>query len=272
IDEKIEYVDAGGSGVITKAKWIKKKITVVLKTVIVSEETNSDNDEFIKEQIKAFHNIGLVLSSKTDEEYKEKSSHIGYENVIKFYGVSRYRYHVTFNLHQHHTKNVVIKEDGDGVKAIITDFGLSKVLTRNSKSNQKIEGYTPFVDPMTFNHNATLYYKSDIYSLGVVLWEITSNEKPINESTVSYVKLYSNCWDGDPKLRPEINQVYESIHQKDIISGENGKIYHKVVIHHKVMIRQKVMIYHQEVVLLMQIPVFGQLSTEARKKIQQISD
>ncbi|CAG8844582.1 19669_t:CDS:2, partial [Racocetra persica] len=87
IDGKTEFVDAGGSGIITKAKWIKKNITVVLKTVAVAEETDSDNDEFIKE-IKAFHNIGLVLSSKTNEENKEKTSHIGYENVIKFYGVS----------------------------------------------------------------------------------------------------------------------------------------------------------------------------------------
>ncbi|CAG8818128.1 8566_t:CDS:2, partial [Racocetra persica] len=35
--------------------------------------------------------------------------------------------------------------------------------------------------------------------------------------------LYTNCWDGDPNLRPEINQVYESIYQEDIISGEKWK-------------------------------------------------
>ncbi|CAG8848728.1 31738_t:CDS:1, partial [Racocetra persica] len=145
-----------------------------------------------------------------------------------------------------HTKNVVIKEDGDGVRAIITDFGLSKVLPRNSKSDQKIGGCAPFIDPMILDCNATHDYKSDIYSLGVILWEITSNgrpplekfetdlriayqtvkgtrEKPINESTASYVKLYTDCWNGDPKLRPEINQVYESIHQEDIISGEEWK-------------------------------------------------
>ncbi|CAG8828642.1 22806_t:CDS:2, partial [Racocetra persica] len=88
IDEKIEFVDSGGSGIITKATWIKKNITVVLKTVAVAEETDSDNDEFIKEQIKAFHNIGLMLSNKINEENKEKTSLVGYENVIKFFGVS----------------------------------------------------------------------------------------------------------------------------------------------------------------------------------------
>ncbi|CAG8492016.1 10624_t:CDS:2 [Racocetra fulgida] len=222
ICEKMEFVDTGGSGVITKAKWIKKNITVVLKTVVVSEETNSDNDEFIKE-IKAFHNIGLVLSSITNEENEEKTSLkgeitslVGYENVIKFY---------------------------DDIRAIITDFGLAKVIPRNSKSNQKIVGCVPFVAPEILNCNATPDFKSDIYSLGVVLWEITSNgrppfdkcnnvllvslqiikgarETPINGSTNSYVKLYTDCWDGNPKLRPEIDEVYNLIQQEDIISGE----------------------------------------------------
>ncbi|KAF0465072.1 kinase-like protein [Gigaspora margarita] len=288
INEKTEFLETGGSGVITKAKWIEKNITVVLKTVVVSEETNSDNDEFIKE-IKAFHNIGLVHSNITNEENKEKESLVGYENVIKFFGVSsdeselylileyadlgNLRYYLSKNtinweqkvniarqitcglyfLHKNkilhrdlHTKNVVIQKDGNGVKAIITDFGLSKVLSRNSKSNQKITGCLPFVDPEILDHNAIPDYKSDIYGLGVILWEITSNgrppfgkcnsvlafsieiikgvrETPINGSTISYVKLYTDCWDGNPKLRPEIEQVYKLIQQEDIISGEIWK-------------------------------------------------
>ncbi|CAG8481401.1 17519_t:CDS:2 [Racocetra persica] len=182
IDDKTEFVDTGGSGVITRAKWIEKNITVVLKAVAVSEETNSDNDEFIKE-IKAFHNIGLVVSSITNEEtslkgeIKEKASLVGYENVIKFYGVSRdesddlylileyanhgnLRYFLSQNtlnweqkvniarqvtgglyfLHKNgilhrdlHTKNVLIQKDGDDIRAIITDFGLAKVIPRNSE-------------------------------------------------------------------------------------------------------------------------------------------
>ncbi|CAG8458100.1 13132_t:CDS:2 [Cetraspora pellucida] len=219
IDEKIEFVDVGGSGVIAKAKWIKKNIIVALKSVAIYEETNSDNDEFIKE---AFHNIGLVLSSITDEENKEKSSPVGYKN---------------------HTKNVVIQKDDNVIRAIITDFGLSKVLPRNSKSNQKLAGCVPFVDPKILKDpNETPDKSSDIYSLGVVLWEITSNgrppfdncnlvsislqimngkrEAPINGTTNSYIELYTNCWDENPESRPEIERVNELIHQEKIISGE----------------------------------------------------
>ncbi|RIB13734.1 hypothetical protein C2G38_2144386 [Gigaspora rosea] len=75
---KSEFLDHGP--IITKAKWIEKNITVVLKAV-------SRVSEFIKE-IKAFYNIGLMYSSITNEENKEKTSLIGYENVIKFFGVS----------------------------------------------------------------------------------------------------------------------------------------------------------------------------------------
>ncbi|CAG8487500.1 16555_t:CDS:2 [Racocetra persica] len=294
IDEKLEYIDTGGSGVITKAKWIEKNITVVLKAVGVCEETNSDNNEFIKE-IKAFHNIGLVHSSITIEKNKEKTSLVGYKNVIKFFGVSsdesvlylileyadlgNLRYYLSKNtinweqkvdiarqvtdglyfLHKNeilhrdlHTKNVVIQKDGDGVRVIITDFGRSKVLPRNSKSNQEIGGCVPFVAPEILNHNAAPDFKSDIYSLGVVMWEITSNgrppfkkcninatrvallqlslkiiegtrENPIIGTTISYVKLYTSCWDGNSELRPEIEEVYKSLHQEEIISGEKWK-------------------------------------------------
>ncbi|CAG8667225.1 10728_t:CDS:2 [Cetraspora pellucida] len=292
---KGEFLEAGGSGVITKAELIENNLTVVLKTVAISEETNSDNDEFIKE-IKAFHNIGLVHSGITNGENKGKTSLIGYENVIKFYGVSSFsqiaissdekdlylileyadlgnlRFYLSKNtinweqkvkiarqitcglyflhtngiLHRDlHTKNVVIQKDGDSVKAIITDFGVSKVLPRNSKSKQKLTGCVPFVDPKRLKDNNEAPDKSsDIYSLGVVMWEITSNgrppfafnnchlvsislqiikgkrETPINGTTNSYIELYTNCWNGNSKLRPEIGQVYELIYQEKIISGE----------------------------------------------------
>ncbi|RIB27990.1 kinase-like domain-containing protein [Gigaspora rosea] len=226
-------------------------------------------------------------------ENKEKTPLVGYENVIKFFGVAsdesalylvleyadlgNLRKYLSDNnlnwnqkinigrqitcglyfLHRNeivhcdlHTKNVVIHKNGDGIRAIITDFGLSKVLTRNSTSDQQIGGCVGFVDPKLLDSNGgTPDYKSDIYSLGVVLWEITSDgrkpfkehlskagsirvsieilrgmrEKPIKGSTISYVELYTNCWNGNPDSRPKIEQVYKSIHQEDIITGEKWK-------------------------------------------------
>lgn len=78
------------------------------------------------------------------------------------------------------------------------------------------------------------YLKSDIYSLGVILWEISTNKIPFNDSknqvtlTVSiilrnkrespvegvpeyYVDLYQNCWDDEFENRPYINYVYDKL-------------------------------------------------------------
>ncbi|KAF0506303.1 kinase-like domain-containing protein [Gigaspora margarita] len=150
-----------------------------------------------------------------------------------------------------HTGNVVIKEDKnfeDGIRVIIIDFGLSKVVSRNSISHQEIKGLVNFVDPYILNvlnaqYGQVYSYPSDIYSLGVIFWEISSNgkkelkevnqiatmmrimggerEKPVAGSTRSYVELYKKCWDHNPKNRPDIYKVHELIHKDEIISGES---------------------------------------------------
>ncbi|RIB26922.1 kinase-like domain-containing protein [Gigaspora rosea] len=139
-----------------------------------------------------------------------------------------------------------------GIRAIIIDFGLSKVLSCNSNSNQLIQlikGSIPFLDPARLNdRHYALDYKSDIYSLGVIMWEITSNgrlpfnsiinninyslkefidniikgarEEPINGSTISYIDLYQRCWNEEPNLRPEIKEIHKLIYQEDMISGK----------------------------------------------------
>ncbi|CAG8510032.1 37000_t:CDS:2 [Gigaspora margarita] len=228
-----DHFDIGASGIIYKAKWTERDIVIALKAVPVSVETDTDNDEFVKE-IKAFHKIGLIHSNN------EAIPPVGYENVVKFLGVSSdeselylvfeyadlgnmrhylgqntlnweqkvnlarqiicglYFLHENEILHRDlHTQNVVIKMDKsfkDGTRAIIIDFGLSKVLS--PIANKIISG---------------------------------AREKPINGTTISFVELYTDCWDGNPNFRPDIKIIYKLMYQKDMIYGEkwkqNPKIY-----------------------------------------------
>ena len=72
----------------------------------------------------------------------------------------------------------------------LADFGLSKRIEDASKSQTKLFGIIPYIDPKSLsrqkydnNNKYSLNEKSDIYSVGVLLWEISSGRPPFyNES------------------------------------------------------------------------------------------
>ncbi|RIA96288.1 hypothetical protein C1645_872161 [Glomus cerebriforme] len=96
-----------------------------------------------------------------------------------------------------------------------------------------------YIDPRC--HKITRFKKdknSDIYGLGVLLWEITSGrppfsdylrdasyalsikicyenliENPIVGTPLRYQQLYQKCWDEDHNIRPDIEEVYEILSQ-----------------------------------------------------------
>src|SRR5947207_2830733 len=59
----------------------------------------------------------------------------------------------------------------------LADFGLSRRLNEVSDSNKYIFGKIPYVDPQHFRLQKA-NKKSDVYSVGVLLWEISSGQKP----------------------------------------------------------------------------------------------
>ncbi|RIB03737.1 kinase-like domain-containing protein [Gigaspora rosea] len=125
-----------------------------------------------------------------------------------------------------HSKNVLLN---DG-RALITDFGISKHLNDTTTSSSDKGGVPAYIEPQCYlqDGNVKRDQKSDIYSLGVLLWELTSGVPPFNdfpdraiiieisqnkrEKTIEntpphYVNLYTNCWSSDPDLRPKLNEV-----------------------------------------------------------------
>ena len=104
----------------------------------------------------------------------------------------------------------------------MADFGLSKRIEDASNSQSKLFGMVPYVDPKGFNRQRrnnsqvkvySLNEKSDVYSVGVLLWEISSGrppfcnerydiglamdilqgvrETPISNTPDDYVKIYT---------------------------------------------------------------------------------
>ena len=111
---------------------------------------------------------------------------------------------------------------------MIADFGLSKEESLTT-SNSKIHGMAAYIDPQCYLQDKyKRNKKSDIFSLGMILWEISSEREPfvgdgkyrivlkiskgIREKRVDgtpkdYFKLYTKCWDQDPENRPNVEEV-----------------------------------------------------------------
>jgi len=69
----------------------------------------------------------------------------------------------------------------------LADFGLSKRIEESSSKGSNFFGVIPYIDPKMFDrrknsNNLTQPYrlneKSDVYSIGILLWEISSGHPP----------------------------------------------------------------------------------------------
>ncbi|RIB28070.1 kinase-like domain-containing protein [Gigaspora rosea] len=122
-----------------------------------------------------------------------------------------------------HPNNVLI----DNGKALITDFGVSRQLDCDTTASSAIDMPVAYIDPQYLQYSS-LSEKSDIYSLGVLFWELTSGippfknsstltimlevlrnnrEKPVANTPKEYIDLYKECWSPKPAQRPTLNYI-----------------------------------------------------------------
>ncbi|CAB5349485.1 unnamed protein product [Rhizophagus irregularis] len=144
-----------------------------------------------------------------------------------------------------HSNNILVHQHT--IK--LADFGLSRRLQQSVCHTNKARGVIPYMDPIIFNMRETtdkqnlsyeLTKKSDIYSLGVLFWELTSGlspfnfengtysdyalikdilegkrENPVPNTNAKFIKLYQKCWRYDPDERPSIEQVILELNNID---------------------------------------------------------
>ncbi|PKK77787.1 kinase-like protein [Rhizophagus irregularis] len=266
----VEIVEKGTFATISKADW-KNGISVAFKILGNNPSINeNDMNKFIKE----FKNLRRAsFHSNINRLYgitKEPSTNT-YMMVLQYVNQGNLRDYLKKNfdslqwsdkikmalditrglkclhsrkiIHRNlHAKNILVHSN----KLMIADLALFKQLA-GVESNSGIHEMLGYVEPQC--HKVVDYVrdkKSDIYSLGVLLWEISSGyppyskipihnlvykintgfrEQPITDTPSAYVELYEKCWDDNPSLRPTIEEVFftlQKISQQINANNENG--------------------------------------------------
>ncbi|RIA88666.1 kinase-like domain-containing protein, partial [Glomus cerebriforme] len=140
-------------------------------------------------------------------------------------------------LHQNlHSKNILIHQ---GEAKIM--LNISKNTEADHLGSKMISYHDPkFLENPSYDYDK----KSDIYSLGVLMWELSSGkppfideknekglkihlidghrEEPIPNTPNEYLKLYKLCWDSEPDVRPSINKVFNKLGK--MLYAQNKKI------------------------------------------------
>jgi len=114
------------------------------------------------------------------------------------------------------------------------DFGLARVKQESSSQNtQRSMGTTSWMAPELFKRRAEYTKACDVYSLGMLLWELASRQIPFADAPdpgvimtwvmqgnreaipvgtpVWYSLLIQACWDAEPTKRPEIAEVVQQL-------------------------------------------------------------
>ncbi|EXX57134.1 uncharacterized protein OCT59_024735 [Rhizophagus irregularis] len=270
----IEQIDNGYFGKIYRANWKNSKQYFVLKSFnfdndVIVKEIIHEVELYRKKLI--FHKNIVSFFGVTDKEnqngqakeyflvmeYVNGSSLQNYlkENFENLTWEDKFRLafqlaHVVSCLHNKgivhgnlNSGNILVHQNN--IK--LGDLGLSKRIKEALKTpmdQSELFVAAPYIDPIWFNNSNNLMQpyslseKSDVYSIGVLLWEISSGQLPfkgesydaslvmqiskgyrekiISDTPIDYSNLYTECWNGEPKNRPSMNQVVDKL--KSIIT------------------------------------------------------
>jgi len=113
---------------------------------------------------------------------------------------------------------------------VIGDLGLS-VLQSETNDIKDIVGVMPYLAPELLSGRGSYSQATDVYAFGIIMWEISSHEKPfhdivhdkylalriskglrpeITEDTPQfYCDLMQKCWHSDPTQRPTAQEIYD---------------------------------------------------------------
>ncbi|UZO27050.1 uncharacterized protein OCT59_019259 [Rhizophagus irregularis] len=254
----VKKVGRGGFGLVESADWKSCGIKIALKSLLDNSSVDENSmNEFVKElkNLKkvSFHPNIITFFGISKEKYAMVLDFANQGNLREYLAIhfndlewsdkiqmasdivcGLKCLHFKHIIHRDlHAKNILVNNN----RLMIADFGASKQLSEANSTNSTNStadgiGMIEYMEPQRFvfiNHKKTK--KSDIYGLGVLLWEISSGrspfhgiprpllcthiyhnnlrETPIEGTPLKYQQLYQKCWENDPNLRPDIEEVYD---------------------------------------------------------------
>jgi serine/threonine protein kinase/Tfp pilus assembly protein PilF len=113
-----------------------------------------------------------------------------------------------------HSKNVIhrdlkpgnimlVTDENEGETIRILDFGIAKVLDATLGTNTQVAGTYYYTSPEQLTKGAAIDRRADIYSLGIVLYQMLTGEKPFDaDSMPEMIKLH--C-EASPRPLREVN-------------------------------------------------------------------
>ncbi|CAB4378300.1 unnamed protein product [Rhizophagus irregularis] len=255
--KNLELIGSGSHGSVIRANWENIENFFALKTFknydntmlkeLVNEIKLQKRVDF-HENIIRFYGItkaeaekySLVLEYADDGTLKTYLNN--YFNKLNWIDKYQLAYQLANAIKCLHGCNIIHRDlHADNIlvhqkKIKLTDFGLSKKISEASSNTSGILGVIPFIDPKKlYDQSYKLNKKSDVYSVGVLMWQISSGRQPfsdynydailslsivngkreeiIDSTPKEYCDLFAECWKDDPDERPNIQNVVSILHE-----------------------------------------------------------
>ncbi|CAB4442924.1 unnamed protein product [Rhizophagus irregularis] len=248
--KNLKEIAKGGFGIIYKATWFKTHVAV--KKFLESRDISNFLNE-VKSLHRCYDTVFIVKYYGITQdpvikdymlimEYASGGNLRSYlqTNFINIKWITKLAIlcQISDGLKTIHQENFIHRDfhsgnilslKNDHKKWVIGDLGLSQ--PADNSSNNKIYGVIPYVAPEIFQ-GGVFSKKSDIYSLGMIMWELTTGRKPffnierdINDINLIYqiidgkrpeittdapkcfTNLMKKCWNSDPLKRPSITTI-----------------------------------------------------------------
>ena len=239
--EVLNELGKGAMGIVYLAKDPVIGRMVAIKTIRVSQGGDDDSESrefrerFVREaqtagilshpNIVTIHDIGEDTESRTSfiaMEYIEGrnlKSLLGDKKKFNWDEIADQIAQIAEALDYAHRKgiihrdikpaNIIMTTDG---KIKITDFGIAKIASSNLTTTGQFLGTPNYMSPEQVS-GAPVDGRSDIFSLGVVLYELLTNRKPFlgdNLTAISY-KIVHEDFTPPAELSPEVPPEFNSI-------------------------------------------------------------